>query len=411
MSPITVLATGDNHFDTRSDRWDECLRVHDNFVAEAQARRPNLITFGGDFYERASNQKERDAVFHLLRRCAEIAPVVGVKGNHDPDLETAIFDSIKGTYPVTVIDRAGVVTVDTAAGLVDVACLAWPEMAGAIDDGAVREAVRDVLRGLGAELAAAPLSRRRLFLGHVDMSGSVNGKGQPLIGGSVRLALADLGLVGAHAYVLSHIHMAQEWVYQGCPVAYCGSGFRTRHGENEDKSFLWVHLPPGGTDERAAITRIPSGARPMLEGVAAWDPDGPGWSWEGEPLGDVTQADVKFRYEAAADHMATARREAGEVRERLLAAGAASVALDPKTTAVVRGRAPEVALAKSVEDKLVAYWKATDTEPAPERKARLLGRLAQLQDEARQAKAPAAPPVKKTRSLSAPIQPAKEVTS
>jgi hypothetical protein len=60
------------------------------------------------------------------------------------------------------------------------------------------------------------------------------------------------------------------------------------------------------------------------------------------------------------------------VRDLLLAEGAVSVKLEPQVTTTVRARAPEVASARTLREKLCLYWAAKGVMPEPERAERLL---------------------------------------
>jgi hypothetical protein len=65
-----------------------------------------------------------------------------------------------------------------------------------------------------------------------------------------------------------------------------------------------------------------------------------------------------------------------DLRDLLLGEGAHSVKIEECVHSTVRARAPELARAKSLGDKLNIYWEAKGIALSPERRARLL-RLAQ----------------------------------
>ena len=80
----TIAFIADSHFDSSpGGRFEECCRLHDWIASDLAERRPNLILHGGDLYERRSTAVERTAAAAWLQRCAEVAPVVIVRGNHD----------------------------------------------------------------------------------------------------------------------------------------------------------------------------------------------------------------------------------------------------------------------------------------------------------------------------------------
>jgi hypothetical protein len=90
-------------------------------------------------------------------------------------------------------------------------------------------------------------------------------------------------------------------------------------------------------------------------------------------------AEVRFRYRVPADKRDAARAAASELRTELLAKGAVVVKLEEVVSTTVRARAPEVAAAKTLPDKLRAYWKAKGDEMAPERAERVLALALELE--------------------------------
>lgn len=368
---MRILQFGDNHFEESSPRWSECLRVHGRVVEEVRRLQPDLILDGGDLVTKRTTTAERNAVASFLAECAEVAPLVITGGNHDPDEEwNFILPKLGTKHPIHVVTDARVIDVAGAS----IACVAWPTRAGPIDDGAAREDLRATLTHLGLELATR--KGPRLALGHFDCDGAVAGTGQPLIGGSVRVSLADLGRLNAQIVFMSHIHKPQEWMFGDVPLLYAGSLFRTDWGETEAKSFVLAEVDAEGV----RWERIDTGARAMVDGTAVWDNDAPGWDWETEPLGlvDVAQADVRFSYTVPAEHLAVARREAASLEARLLAAGAATVKIDAQAEATTRARAPEVAEARTIPAQMEALWKATNNVPEEPMKTLLLEAMNEL---------------------------------
>ena len=69
------------------------------------------------------------------------------------------------------------------------------------------------------------------------------------------------------------------------------------------------------------------------------------------------------------------------VRDDLLARGALSVKTEERVVATVRARNPEVAAAKTLDEKLGALWRSRRTEPEPERAQRLLSKVLQVEEE------------------------------
>lgn len=377
---MLILHTGDLHYDEHSPRWDETLRVHAGIAQRVRERKPQLICIPGDVFERRSTPRERAAVADWLQELAATCPVLLVRGNHDAPEDLAIMAKLDAPHPIVVVEDARVVEIAGAA----VACVAWPTRAGAIDDGLAREQLRDVLRGLSVDLADRGSGKPRLAIGHFDLDGAKSGTGQPIIGGSLRVSLADLGLLGAQAVLMSHIHAAQDFEWCGAPIIYAGSPVAHDYGEIETKSIVWLEVD----GEHVSFAREPTGARPMILGEAAWDTEGPGWVWALETPAlscmeesVIAGADVRFRFHVRADLQAVARAEAQGLRDRLLAMGAARVALDPVVEATGRARdgAMAVVSARTLAEKLEAVWTARGDVPEPQVADRLKSKLHQLE--------------------------------
>lgn len=204
---MRVMATGDNHFD-ESKRFDECIRVHEWINEQVEQHRPHLFCLTGDIFERKSTPVERLAVAAFLLRLAEVCPVLMVRGNHDEDLE--IFEKLRGKHPIVIEQRAGVHRFKCAGvdGIVEdltVGAMAWPSIAhlraSGVDE---RAALEGVLRGFEND---AP----QLVVGHWMIDGSEASTGQPLIGHTLNVGLADLALTSAPLILAGHIHKAQAW--------------------------------------------------------------------------------------------------------------------------------------------------------------------------------------------------------
>jgi DNA repair exonuclease SbcCD nuclease subunit len=373
-----ILASGDHHFDEHG-RFEECVRVH-RFIAEEVARqRPDVFLSAGDIYERASTPKERAVVAAWLTEIAETCPVVIAKGNHDRPLDCELLGRLRTRHPIVVEEACGVHHVGGAA----IAVVAWPsrssvaamaggELAGEALDDETRRELQHVLRGLGDELARH--DGPRILLVHALINGARTSHGQLLRGGELNVGLEELGLAQADIVVAGHIHAAQAFEYGGVPILYTGAPFRTAFGECEEKSILAAEVRRGAATWR----RIPTPAAPMelregrfVDGVLdVAIPE------------HVEGAEVRLRYAVAADQREAAAREAEALAAALRARGAARVKLEPVVHAELRARAPEIALARGVAEKLRTLWEARSAGLEPERQERLLRCLAELEEAA-----------------------------
>lgn len=382
---MKILASGDHHFDARK-RLEECIRVHRFMVDVARREQVDLFLSPGDVYEGTSSPDERSAVAEWLVAMAEICPVVIAKGNHDRRRDMLLMSRLKSKHPIIVEEAAGVHLVAGAA----VAAVAWPDraqLAAAVGDGSsahldatAHELLQNLLRGLGDQLAG--FDGPRILLGHFMVDGSVTSVGQPLIGQSMNVGLAELALARPHIGILGHIHCPQEFRHDGVSYLYTGSSYRTAYGETEEKSIVLAEFDGA---ELRDFARVPTPCARMflitetydrfegrgdptwLEGLTGE----PEYGDDGEP--DYRGAEVRFRYKVPPDLRDQARARAnGEIADYFRQRGAVDVKIEETVRATNSARAPEVAHALTLGDKLHALWTARGQKPPPERAERLI---------------------------------------
>lgn len=380
---IAVIA--DSHFTERS-RWQECRRIHEWIESDIASRGVDLVLHSGDLFDAKSTPTERLAVAEWLAHVATHAPVVIVRGNHDAIGDLELMGKIRSRHPIIVEEAAGVHVVAGAA----VACLAWPRKAellariGAVgneeSDAVVAEALRSVMLGFRQQLEAH--DGPRILLTHAMVRGSKTTAGQPLIGMPMELSLDDLRLAGADFVALGHIHAHQSWDGGEAAIVYPGSPRRTEFGDVDAKGYVIVETLKiaGARHQSAGWHFVETPATPMLLLDSAWDAES-GALIGTHRLTDVAGAEIRLRYVVAAEHRDAARARAEEYRATAIARGAIVVKVEEVVETTTRARAPEVSEAKSVGDKLVAFWKAKG-EDLGEREGVLLGKAAQLEEAA-----------------------------
>jgi DNA repair exonuclease SbcCD nuclease subunit len=393
---MRVALVSDTHADV-ARRFDEHERVM-TWIAEDIARREvDLVCHSGDWFERAvTADRERAAVGGWVQQVCEHAPLVGVGGNHDSPLDVEWLGRLRTRHPLHIHSVPGVVEVAGCA----VATLPWPRRASLLaalgrpvsheESGAVaQECLRNILRGLGLQLDAFDLPR--LFVGHVDLDGAVTDHDQPVVGGDMRLSLADLSLVRADFYGLGHIHQGagNEWTIGDAPCVFAGAPRHNNFGEaKEGKGYVIAEIDPA--TRRVTFERIATPCRRMVLLEEAWSFDEAlgGFTWSGWARSEVTaealdvrDAEVRLRIDVDADQRDAMRGELAKwVRSWILEErGAHSLKIEERVRATTRARAPEVAAAKTTADMLRAHWASKGTTPAAERAARLLDRLAEAE--------------------------------
>jgi DNA repair exonuclease SbcCD nuclease subunit len=363
---MRLLASGDNHF-AEHLRFQECIDVHAWMVHQAREVKADVFLDAGDIFDAASSPRERQAVAEWVTAMAEVCPVVFAKGNHDRPLDVALMRRLKTKHPVIVEEACGVHHVAGAA----IAVMAWPERAhllaalgdAAAADTGMREALQGALRGLGLQLEQH--NGPRILLGHFMVDGSVSSTGQPLLGMPINVSLSDLAIARADLTVMGHIHMAQRFELPGAgPAFYTGSPFRTDFGQLERKSVLFAEFD-GQRLLRTEELETPCTA--MLHVESAWDADRRALVFAGDPPRFEQPGEIRLRYQVAAELRDAARVAADELRSLYLTLGAKSVKVEEVVIAERRARAPEVAKATSVQDKLDAHWLSLGYDPGEQR--------------------------------------------
>lgn len=376
---IRVAFMTDQHFDTAS-RWDETLRIARWCEDTCRKLDVDLIALGGDIFERRPNPLEMRAVCEHVQALADIATVVGCRGNHDVEDSLAPLNLLDARYTIHVVDRphSRQFTAKNREAY-NVHLMPWPRRATLLasvgDVGreaaghVAHEALQNVLRGFGMHRTPGVPS---VFVGHVQIGGSKVSTGQPLApGADFELTLADLALTQADAYLLGHIHLPQEWTIGGAPALYGGSTRRTAYGELEEKYLTVVGFEPSKPPvvDRHVIPTTPMALFEMksLEG----------WDWSVVSADIPSGAEVRLRYHVKREHREAGRAMALRARDELLARGASAVKLDEVVAPETRTRDVSVSNIVNPEAKLQAFWKARSFEPG-ERRQPLLDKFREV---------------------------------
>lgn len=384
---LRVVHLADLHGNHRA-RAAEARRITAWLVEDIRRQEPDLIVDAGDLHDEHPTPDEEDAAARFYHALAEIAPIVGVTGNHAPTARPIPRRRIPvgehvppPRHPITVLDRPGVVYVAGAA----IACLPWPRrghLMAAMDGAPIEQrraggvaALEDVLRGMGAELAAH--DGPRILVAHALVRSARVGHGQPLaVGQDFEVGLEQLALSQADYAALGHIHKPQSWTWgrDGRPemhIVYAGSPFANDFGDVDRKSYVVAELDGrDGLEWRRVLTP----ATPLVLAEATYD---------GQKLvhdcglGGVLGAEVRLRYHVDGDHREAAERAAEAERDRLLAAGAAAVTLEAVVRPTVRARVPEIATAYHAAEQWAMWARSTGVDE--ERIARCVPLIEELE--------------------------------
>jgi len=366
----TVAFVSDTHADERK-KWDEHCRVMEWIADDIASKHVDLVCHAGDIFDGASTPLERTFVAEWIRRVTENAPLCIVAGNHDRARDVEYVSRLRTKHPVIAVERPGVHVVAGVA----VAMLPWPRLSwllAALGRDAGHEQsqqvavanLQGILTALGAELAQH--DGPKVLVAHAMVDGSKTDTRQPLVGCDLTVTVADLALSQADLMVAGHVHAEQQMRFGATELVVPGCPYHRTFGEPGPTSYVMAEW-----GDCVRWERVPVPASPMLLLEADWDTDRGALIGE-HRLTELKGVEARLRYRVTADQRTTAKKRADEFKREALAKGAIRVHLDEVVEANARPRAPEVAAARTLDEKLTAHWKSKGIELSPERQARVL---------------------------------------
>ncbi len=392
---------------------------------------PDLALLTGDLTgheaPHRSTPAERVLLHELVDELAATCPVVVVQGNHDDETDLRGLSLIGGAdpvpgapgakWPVRVFTRAETIEVETRAGPCCVAAMPYPSRAWLLAEGLApgqdaHSAACDRMAALLRSFLSAVIrgkARRPdvpwVVAAHVHVAGGRAAGGEVLRDREIEISAADLEDLPADYLALGHLHVRQA----ATPRAwYAGSPWPTKFSEKDTKGVQVVDigLPvlPWPKQHRVhGVLRIGTATHAMGQALHAitirWADTGarrrvtleyrradaggePGWTQEptSEELAAVDGAVVRMRLVVPSQHLAGCPWPEAQAAVRQLHPHHLVVArtvVEPRQREV---RAPEIATADSVEDKVRAYWSTLRTPPTDAEREQAMGCLAALQD-------------------------------
>jgi len=394
---MRIAQTGDWHIDEPKG-FHDLARVLDAFVDECRKTAVDAILIGGDMYHprgvKRSTAREQLFVEEYLKRAAEIAPVIGCRGNHDVDGEVDLFNNLGSRHPIWFAETPHTYTIRGA----DILCLPWFDKihltaslpAADADAGETTRrtiaAAQQLLLVMQAQAALSKESGRiPIGLGHLLVAGSETSTGQILLGETVEISPYDLSQIGCVYFGLSHIHKHQRW-FDGA-IAYPGSPTRHDCGEPEIKGFCLVEIEGRAGDYfiRNDFVELPARGLTLLEcdwasdeGRARLREHGIDPNFFALTVGDqIRGALVRFRYQIRAEDLHLVDED---LIERIFKTdGAIEVKVEADIRHEVRVRSEEIVLARSVYEKVEAYWASKSIDVDEATRARIREKIASLE--------------------------------
>ncbi|MDO9529665.1 MAG: metallophosphoesterase [Syntrophales bacterium] len=378
---MKILHTGDLHFDNPPQLLAEIVKCSNHLISVAIGEQPDLIAVAGDTFHDSVELGSPASLtaMKFIQQCADIAPVVVIRGTttHDAEGSVNALAKLKGKNSIFVTDRPEqVYLLDSGQFVTNLATYDKPvallsllpsvTKANVVNGNGngnqstqrsneqTADLLRDILVAWGEVNQSIRLSRGStsgipaIMVGHFTVTGSVLPTGHQMIGKELELTVGDLRLAGANLVCLGHIHKSQSWG----EISYCGSITRLNYGDAGDHKGFYIHelskqeLASRFIETPARVMRV---VKPMNDIPSTDD------------LGDIAAGDcVKLTFEISEEDLSKVNEEA--IRQAALAKGAAEIKIEkiiiPKNTV----RAEGISRLKNAEDKLRKWAELTGVE-------------------------------------------------
>ncbi len=384
---IRAAHVADLHIDERK-RPNDQAHILDVLCGQISEFKPHVALIAGDLFERQSTPNERNMLSDFIRRLASFSPVVIVRGNHDAQSDLDIFADLASEHDIHIYDRPGVFHVGTPGGKVEIVAIPWIDKAAFVAKLDAAEASSESTKArIEAEIATLFVSlgeqlgtigtAASFVVAHLNVSGSEASTGQTLTGQGLEVTPGALAELGADYVALGHIHKYQNWNVGGCPVVYAGSPWRQNFGEPEDKGWMAVEVAKHGEERsvRGGFRELPCREIVTIdttpgEGVASF-------------------ADRFERATIASGALVRVRVKLGphdtfdedQARQILMNRGAHSVKVEIEVQHDERVRSVGMENARTNLERILAYWKSTDTIPEAARAEGVAAKLSQIEGE------------------------------
>ena len=330
------------------------------------------------------------ALSALARRIHQLTahmPVLMLQGtfSHEPPGTLDLFRLIGSHHPVYVADRihqvalcagqfvpsegpvfapAEIDALHAQHGMPEVVFTCVPTvnkavLAAAVGVASAATAVGDHLADYLASAGAVNRQWRAQGVRTIGVShGTVNGcqteHGVPMAGFDHEFTIGALFDAECDAFMLGHIHRAQQWEREGRVVAYPGSIGRFHYGEIGAKGYLQWQISVGQTTATQVRT-------PARETVCV-DFDGPpDMAKLAGVAADAADKFVRVRWTVNEEHRQLVDRDAIQA----LFSASAEVKLEARVLPAVRSRAEGISRAATLPEKLGRWCELTGVEADP----------------------------------------------
>lgn len=241
---MKILHTADNHFE--EGKLEEATRCFGDIIKTAKSEKPNLVVIAGDLFDRNMliDSPAYHTVIDLMFELTEIAPIILIPGNHDPENSLEIFSSLNTTEPIYYLDKIKLWTIkDKYNTKIEVVTVPYRKKSDFdLPDGTtIQEADKHVSTEIVKMFEELPDKKTdfRIFVGHFACYESSLANRQTISGNEPVFTVEELLKAKADVYFLGHIHNHEQKIFDGYPIRYSGPHYSTNFGETQELGF-WI---------------------------------------------------------------------------------------------------------------------------------------------------------------------------
>ena len=376
---VRIAASADWHIGCNMDQDIESSVMQ--MVEIFRVNRVDTIAIPGDFFDHKSTAEGRNLLRKLIQELCSIAPVVGVRGNHDQDGDLDIFSHLEVKHPVAIYDSPFIIS---SPGIV-MHALPWltkatwqaHNLTKSKEEGdlAVSQLALQYLKNNVLLENSREKGLKHILISHLLINGSRLQNQQPLMGEGITFGANDLSEAGFYAGIFGHIHLNQSFDENG-RFFYPGSPAPMNYGESPEK-YCTILDTNSGKVEWFKLKTIDRFSFECIWPIGVTMSPG-----EFERLKDRAKGS-RVRVLLKIDEGENLSYAKEEIDKILMDAGALEVKVDPQVRPKDLVRAVEISKAETLEAKLEACWKANNNRPDEDTASRMKSKLAIVEGKVR----------------------------
>jgi DNA repair exonuclease SbcCD nuclease subunit len=336
------------------------VRCFKPIIETAIKEKVDLVIHAGDWFDKnmLMNSPARTESIKLIKELADVAPIVMVRGNHDPEGSLDELPMLRANHRIYLFTDIQYMEI-YEEGRTPFEIVAVPYMKKSDfnipETMSIVEADKHVAKAIVKKFSKFPQKKAlRFFVGHITVTNATLANSQTISSNDVLLSPSDLKKADADAYFLGHIHYHEQKVLKGLPMKYSGPHYRTRFDEEQELGFwIWENMKwkRYKTPSRKAVTihLTEDEVREYVKNDKDLDFSEYADDWENTDI--KIKLDVPEELSSFIDADVLEEVTGAKVEKRII----------PKITA----RSHEISTVKTLLDKFRIWAKARDIEVTP----------------------------------------------